>query len=126
MSRYLILGLACTLLFVTYAMSQAGTGTIKGVVKDKSGAALFRARVLAIETNSLHERRTQAAFNGEFSFEELPVGEYNIFFATPVTVPCFKPVMRRVELKPKSLVKLSIEMVFDTHKCPDAVQTKSQ
>ena len=124
--RHLLVGLACALLFVTYSTSQAGTGTIKGIVKDKSGAALFRARVLAIEINSLEERRAQASFNGEFIFEQLPAGEYDIFFATPVTVPCFNPVMKRVKLEPKNVVKLSVEMALNIRKCPEPVQTKTQ
>jgi len=60
------------------AWSQTGTSTIRGTVKDPSGASVSGATVTltSLETNAVRTMRTTTS--GTFSFEFLPVGDYDV------------------------------------------------
>ncbi len=81
MKRSFIIGsfavLVCTLLFAVSSWGQTGASTIRGTVKDPSGALVSGATVTLtnLETNAV---RTVATTSGTFSFEFLPVGDYEV------------------------------------------------
>jgi len=66
------------LLFALPAWSQTGTSTVRGIVKDPSGASVSGATVTltSLETNAVRMMRTTTS--GTFSFEFLPVGDYDV------------------------------------------------
>lgn len=69
-----VLLLATTVL----AFGQATTGTISGVVLDKSGASVARATVTVrnLDTNATRTATTES--DGRYSFPGLPVGPYEV------------------------------------------------
>jgi len=81
MKRSFIIGsfavLVCTLLFAASGWGQTGASTIRGTVKDPSGALVSGATVTLtnLETNAA---RTVATTSGSFPFEVLPVGDYEV------------------------------------------------
>jgi Carboxypeptidase regulatory-like domain len=82
MKRSLIIGilavLVCALFFAGPGWGQTGASTIRGTVKDPSDALVSDATVTLtnIETNAVRTTRTSTA--GTFSFEILPVGDYEL------------------------------------------------
>jgi carboxypeptidase family protein len=80
MKRSFVIGglsmLMCALLFATTAWGQ-GTSTIRGTVKDPSDALVSGANVTLtnLETSAV---RTTVSTSGTFSFELVPVGDYEV------------------------------------------------
>jgi outer membrane receptor protein involved in Fe transport len=68
----------CLLTYSVPAFSQTFRGGISGVVNDPSGAAVSGATVEASNSaNGLHREATTSN-NGEFTFPDLPLGEYDV------------------------------------------------
>jgi len=82
MKRLFIIGsfavLVCALLFAASGWGQTGASTIRGTVKDPSGALVSSATVTLtnLETNAV--RTAVTTTSGSFSFEFLPVGDYEV------------------------------------------------
>jgi hypothetical protein len=67
------------LLFVLIRLASADTsGTIRGTVKDSSGAVLQNAKVSVINEGTGEIRRVTADANGSFQFLQLGVGTYSL------------------------------------------------
>ena len=81
MKRSLIIGslvvLVCALLFATPGWGQTGASAIRGTVKDPSDALVSGAAVTLtnLETGAV---RSTVTTSGSFSFELVPVGDYEV------------------------------------------------
>jgi len=70
--------LVCLLLFPGTGWGQTGASTIRGSVKDQSGALVSGATVTLtnLETNAV--RTAETTTSGAFAFELVPVGDYEV------------------------------------------------
>jgi hypothetical protein len=66
------------LVSVGSARAQAPTGTIAGVVRDPSGAAVAGVQVRVVSLENGLARTMATTGQGDFSFPALPVGEYEV------------------------------------------------
>src|ERR1017187_9414766 len=82
MTRFHKLGsvLAClgTLLLAAGLFAQTGTTSVRGVVLDKSGAAVVGARVVVENAGQALQRETRTNDSGEYKFLGLPPGTYSL------------------------------------------------
>jgi len=82
MKRLFIIGsfavLVCALLFVASGWGQTGASTIRGTVKDPSGALVSGATVTLTNLETNAARTVVTTTSGTFSFEFLPVGDYEV------------------------------------------------
>src|SRR5438876_362826 len=82
MKRSFLIGslavLVCLLLFPGTGWGQTGASTIRGSVKDQSGALVSGATVTLtnLETNAV--RTAETTTSGAFAFERVPVGDYEV------------------------------------------------
>lgn len=67
------------------------TGTLRGTVKDPSGAVVPRAEVTAVQQGTNVSRSTTSSEQGGFELPALPVG----LFELDVTAPGFKRFVQR-------------------------------
>src|SRR5216117_2500045 len=70
--------LLLTLVVVVTANSQTFRGAINGTVTDPSGAAVPNATVKAIESGTSIEHTTVTTSEGQFSFQDIPLGLYKV------------------------------------------------
>src|SRR5262249_15155514 len=77
-------------LLVAFAVSPAFAddvyGRIRGTVSDPTGAAVPKAAVVALNTDTKVAREVTTAPDGSFEFLNLPVGAYDV----PIKVPAFR------------------------------------
>src|SRR2546421_2757162 len=68
----------CALVFAASGWAQTGASSIRGMVKDPSDALVSGATVTltSLETNAVRSMVTSSS--GTFSFELVPVGDYEI------------------------------------------------
>src|SRR5580704_14356823 len=66
-----------------FAMAQAPTGAIAGVVRDPSGAAVSAAQVKAVRAATGLARAIATSARGDFSFPALLAGEYEVTVEAP-------------------------------------------
>jgi hypothetical protein len=71
------------LLVVTCASAQVGTTSIRGVVTDKTGAAIAGAKVTLVNTAQALQREMQSNQTGEYEFLALPPGTYTLTVEAP-------------------------------------------
>lgn len=83
-----------TLLFSVLAFSQAGTGGISGIVKDKSGAVVPNATVTATNVNTQQTRNVTSSGNGSYNLTSLTPGTYEV----SAQAANFTPAKQRVEV----------------------------
>jgi hypothetical protein len=67
-----------TLLLAAGLFAQTGTTSIRGVVLDKSGAAVVGARVVVENAGQALQRETRTDDSGEYKFLGLPPGTYSL------------------------------------------------
>ncbi|HKE57800.1 MAG TPA: carboxypeptidase regulatory-like domain-containing protein, partial [Pyrinomonadaceae bacterium] len=75
-----------TLILLTCGLSlraQVTTGTVRGEVKDQSGAVVPNATVTITDPNTKNSQTAQSGGGGEFQFNNLLVGTYTITVQTP-------------------------------------------
>ncbi|MBI2259497.1 MAG: TonB-dependent receptor plug domain-containing protein [Flavobacteriia bacterium] len=78
MLRKLKFGLVSVLLTMTYAYSQTGLGTIKGVIKDeKTKQPIFGCKVLLKQNNTI-KGGANTDFDGKFQINSIAAGEYDV------------------------------------------------
>jgi len=70
-----LLALALT---ATMAHAQSSTGIIRGTVRDQSGAVIGGAKVWLVRTQQATLRSTESDASGQFSFDAVPVGTYEL------------------------------------------------
>ncbi|MGH9512161.1 MAG: carboxypeptidase regulatory-like domain-containing protein [Terriglobales bacterium] len=75
--------LAIFTLMATPAFGQAISGTLTGTVYDPTGAAVNGATVTAVNTATGQTETTTTKALGDYRFENLPVGSYNITASSP-------------------------------------------
>ena len=80
---------------VGVASAQAPTGTIAGVVRDPSNAAVTGARVKAMQLATGLSRTTTTSQLGDYSFPALLTGEYEV----SAEAAGLKQMVRAVSLK---------------------------
>jgi Carboxypeptidase regulatory-like domain/TonB dependent receptor len=78
---------ALPLLISAPALAQTFRGSINGTITDSSGAVIPGAKVTATETATATVRETAVSGAGEFLFNDLPLGAYNV----KVEAPGFQP-----------------------------------
>ncbi len=87
----LCLGIGSTLLFqAEAARSQSATASLRGVVTDATKAVLPGAEVVIISTDTAQEHAERSDSHGEFSFQELFVGDYRLEVRSPGFAPWAK------------------------------------
>jgi hypothetical protein len=76
--KRLVYALLLSLLVVISANSQTFRGAINGIITDPSGAAVAGASVKAIENATGIEHSTVTTSEGQYSFQDIPLGSYKI------------------------------------------------
>src|SRR5215471_9957308 len=96
------------------------TGSILGIVKDRSDAAVVGAKVIAtsVETNLTHE--TVSAADGSFRLLALPAGTYRLM----VTAVGFRP-FTETDVVVKVNDQLRIDVTLDIGKVTEEVQVSA-
>lgn len=77
----------CTLcgvltVLVSLSLAQTGTTSVRGIVADKTGAAIAHARVTLTNNGQALKRETQTDSSGEYRFLALPPGTYTLVVET--------------------------------------------
>src|SRR5271168_3509203 len=94
-------------LFVCAGHAQTFRGAISGTVTDPSGAVIPNAQVKATETATGLEYNTVTTSDGEFSFQDIPLGIYKV----TVTAPGFPPyTVDKVEVAAGTIYSLPIKL----------------
>src|SRR5271170_5347905 len=81
-----LFGLAATLLAListTFMQAQTFRGGINGTVTDNTGAAIPKAAVVAVDTETGSTHTTTSSTAGEFLFQDLPLGTYTVSASFP-------------------------------------------
>jgi hypothetical protein len=73
--RRLLFAVMLILVLAMGANAQTFRGAINGTVTDPSGAVVPQAQVRAIDTATGIEHTTVTTSDGEFSFQDLPLGD---------------------------------------------------
>src|ERR1700732_621708 len=83
-----VLGILVALVLLAVAgNAQTFRGAINGTVTDPSGAVVARANVKAANTGTGVAQSSTTTGDGEFSFQDLPLGTYKV----EVLAPGFRP-----------------------------------
>jgi hypothetical protein len=80
---------------VGFATAQVPTGSIAGVVRDPSGAAVPEARGEVVSSATALARTIITSAQGDFSFPALPAGGYEV----SVEAPGFQSTIRHAEVE---------------------------
>lgn len=78
MRRLFSLVFLCFVLIACAAYGQTFRGAINGTVTDPTGAAVGGATVVATDTATNIAHNSVATSDGEFSFQDLPLGTYTV------------------------------------------------
>ena len=93
----------------THVSAQIVSGDLVGTVLDKTGATVPNATVEAIDVNTGVKYPTQANDTGEYRFNNLPIGTYNVTASSPnfaaTTVNGFV-----IELNKTSTLQITLEI----------------
>lgn len=76
--KRMLLGVAFLLLLAGLAFGQTFRGAINGTVSDPSGSVVPNVTVTATENATGVEHTTTTTSNGEFAFQDLPLGTYTV------------------------------------------------
>jgi|GEM_PF-116872 len=99
--------LLLTLVVVATANSQTFRGAINGTVTDPSGAAVPNATVKAIESATSIEHTTVTTSEGQFAFQDVPLG----FYKVTVTAAGFPTnTVDKVEVLAGSIYTLNVQL----------------
>jgi hypothetical protein len=79
--KQLLIALFLVLLFVLTANAQTFRGAINGTVTDPSGAVVPAAHVKATNKATSIDYATESTSDGQFAFQDLPVGAYRVSVA---------------------------------------------
>jgi hypothetical protein len=106
----LLLAGACAialLLVVGVAQAQTFRGAINGTVTDPSGSVVPNAQVKAAETSTGIEHTTVTTTDGQFSFQDIPLGLYKV----TVTASGFPPyTVDKVEVVAGTIYTLPVKL----------------
>src|SRR5437899_12994524 len=76
--KRLVLAILIVLSLAVAANAQTYRGAINGTVMDPSGAVVPNAQVKAKEKSTGIERSTVSTADGQFAFQDIPVGMYTV------------------------------------------------
>jgi hypothetical protein len=80
----LCLSILFTLILVAHsALSQSATASLRGVVTDAANAVVPGAEVVITSTDTAQQHVQRSDSNGEFSFQELFIGDYRVEVRSP-------------------------------------------
>jgi hypothetical protein len=97
--------------FVYFAAAQTGSsGTIEGVVKDPSGAAVVNATVEIKDPVSGYLKTTNTNSEGAFRFTNVPLNPYHM----TVTATGFAPFVQDVEVRSAVPAKVEADLKIGT------------
>ncbi|HMH15356.1 MAG TPA: carboxypeptidase regulatory-like domain-containing protein [Edaphobacter sp.] len=83
-SRHLHLYLLMLALAMTqFVSAQTFRGGIAGSVQDSTGAVVPNAKILLLGTDTGYTRETVSTSSGDYSFQDLPLGNYSITVSSP-------------------------------------------
>jgi hypothetical protein len=108
--RHILAVLLAVALFVSSALAQPGTGTLRGTMTDDSGAVIPAANVTLTGKGVAKTAQTQA--DGTYIFQGLAPGEYNV----KVAFPGFAAVNKPVTVTAGGNVVVPIQMVVAAEK----------
>src|ERR1700758_1030562 len=74
----LVFGVLFVLMTTVTAWGQAGTATVRGLVKDPQGNVVAGATVTLTNEATTASRTVTTTTDGVFSFEQIPVGDYRM------------------------------------------------
>src|SRR5664279_6077668 len=93
------------------ANAQTFRGAINGTVTDPSDASVAGAQVKALETGTGIEHSTVSTSDGQFSFQDLPLGLYKL----TVTATGFPPyVVDKIEVSAGKIFTLEVKLKLQT------------
>ncbi len=75
--------LASSLTLAQAALAQSATASLRGVVTDSTSAALPGADVVLTSTDTAQQRTQRVDSRGEFSFQQLFIGDYRVEVRSP-------------------------------------------
>ena len=109
--RSVVLLVLSILLFLSFAVAQVGnSGSIEGVVKDPSGAAVPNATVEIANVVSGYARIATTASDGSFRFTNLPFNPYHL----SVSSPSFATFNQDVEVRSAVPTKIEVALKIGT------------
>ena len=90
-----------------YAFSQAVNATLLGTVTDVSGAVIVTAKVIITEINTGVSRTGETNTSGNYSFPDLPPGQYTV----SVEIPGFKKEAKKnIDLLVNSSTRVDLQL----------------
>lgn len=105
------------LLLIAIGNAQLRETLLQGQVVDAAGAPVLETRLLVVNLNTLEEQRALVKEKGKFAFQQSPPGDYALIAASPVDVPCYRPVMERVKLEPDATRTVRLVMIANPGAC---------
>jgi carboxypeptidase family protein len=105
--KFIISAATVIIVITATALSQVITGGIRGVVKDPTGSAITGAEVTAKHIATGEVRRAASDGSGEYAFNSLPIGIYEI---TAAAKGFKKALIKGVELHISDHIGLDIKM----------------
>src|ERR1022692_3018818 len=108
--RHIFVFLLAAVLFVTGAMAQTGTGTLRGTMTDDSGGVIPAANVTLIGKGVAKTAQTQA--DGSYVFQGVAPGQYTV----KAVLPGFATVNKQVNITGGGNFALPIQMLVAGNK----------
>ena len=109
-SRPLTIFLLPSVIIVSSAMAQTGTGTLRGTMTDDSGGVIPAANVTLVGRGVTKTAQTQV--DGSYVFQGLAPGPYTV----KVAFPGFAPVSKAVNITAGSNLAVPIQLVLAAEK----------
>jgi Carboxypeptidase regulatory-like domain len=115
MFRLMSATFALVLVFQAIVYGQAVTGSVLGTVQDPSGAVVANAKITLTEVNTNTSRAGETNASGNYTFPDLPEGNYSV----TVEAPGFKKEVRQnirvdVNMGARVDVQLQVGNMVDT------------
>ena len=117
--NYVFLSISIVLMMLAGAVAARAdvTGSIQGVVKDRSGAVVAGAKVVASNSQTNFSQLTLSGADGSFRFLVLPVGSYKL----GVTAAGFRP-FEETGIEVKVNDQLTYDVVLDVGNVTEKVE----
>src|SRR6266446_4933064 len=107
--KRLVLAILVVLLFAVGVNAQTFRGAINGTVSDPSGASVPNAAVKATETATGIDHNTVTTSEGQFSFQDIPLG----FYKVSVTASGFPTyAVDKVEVSAGTIYTLAVKLTL--------------
>src|SRR5215472_9728063 len=117
--KQIFLWLLAAALIVSCASAQPGTGTIKGVLADDSGAPVPAASVIVTGTGGFN-KTVQTQADGSYTLAGLKPGPYTV----KVTFPGFNPISQQVTVAAGQTATTPLQLSIQTQK--ETVEVKGE